>query len=73
MCILIKKDFEDVFEKYDVIVGLIILIFVFKIGENMKDLFIMYVNDILMILVNFVGVSGISVLCGLVDGFLFGL
>ncbi len=49
---LIKKDFEDVFEKYDVIVGPTTPTPAFKIGENTKDPLTMYANDILTIPVN---------------------
>lgn len=43
-------------------------------GEKVDDLMIMYVNDILIILVNLVGVLVILVLCGFgVNNMLFGL
>ncbi|MEC0314448.1 Asp-tRNA(Asn)/Glu-tRNA(Gln) amidotransferase subunit GatA [Bacillus subtilis] len=70
---LIKKDFEDVFEKYDVIVGPTTPTPAFKIGENTKDPLTMYANDILTIPVNLAGVPGISVPCGLADGLPLGL
>ncbi|MFS0784497.1 Asp-tRNA(Asn)/Glu-tRNA(Gln) amidotransferase subunit GatA [Bacillus sp. 1P06AnD] len=61
---LIKKDFEDVFAKYDIIVGPTTPTPAFKIGENTKDPLTMYANDILTIPVNLAGVPGISVPCG---------
>ncbi|TDL86477.1 Asp-tRNA(Asn)/Glu-tRNA(Gln) amidotransferase subunit GatA [Vibrio vulnificus] len=61
---LIKKDFEDVFEKYDVIVGPTTPTPAFKIGEKVDDPLTMYANDILTIPVNLAGVPGISVPCG---------
>ncbi|KON67411.1 glutamyl-tRNA amidotransferase [Peribacillus butanolivorans] len=61
---LIKKDFEDVFEKYDVIVGPTTPTPAFKIGEKVADPLTMYANDILTIPVNLAGVPGISVPCG---------
>lgn len=61
---LIKNDFDKVFEFYDVVVGLIVFIIVFNIGEEIDDFLIMYVNDLLIILVNFVGLFGILVFCG---------
>ncbi|UQZ48685.1 Asp-tRNA(Asn)/Glu-tRNA(Gln) amidotransferase subunit GatA [Bacillus sp. PK3-037] len=70
---LIKKDFEDVFEKYDVIVGPTTPTPAFKIGENTKDPLTMYANDILTIPVNLAGVPGISVPCGFADGLPLGL
>ena len=62
---LIKKDFEDVFKNYDVIVGPTTPTPAFKIGEKTNDPLTMYVNDILTIPVNLAGVPGISVPCGL--------
>lgn len=70
---LIKKDFEDVFEKYDVIVGPTTPTPAFKIGEKTNDPLTMYANDILTIPVNLAGVPGISVPCGFADGLPLGL
>lgn len=70
---LIKKDFEDVFEKYDVIVGPTTPTPAFKIGENVDDPLTMYANDILTIPINLAGVPGISVPCGFDSGLPLGL
>jgi len=70
---LIKKDFEDVFEKYDVIVGPTTPTPAFKLGENVDDPLTMYANDILTIPVNLAGVPGISVPCGFSNGLPLGL
>ncbi|KAB7705269.1 Asp-tRNA(Asn)/Glu-tRNA(Gln) amidotransferase subunit GatA [Bacillus aerolatus] len=70
---LIKKDFEDVFENYDVIIGPTTPTPAFKIGENIDDPLTMYANDILTIPVNLAGVPGISVPCGFSDGMPLGL
>ncbi|MRX72678.1 Asp-tRNA(Asn)/Glu-tRNA(Gln) amidotransferase subunit GatA [Bacillus lacus] len=70
---LIKKDFEDVFEKYDVIIGPTTPTPAFKVGEKTADPLTMYVNDILTIPVNLAGVPGISVPCGLSKGLPLGL
>lgn len=70
---LIKQDFENVFEKYDVIIGPTAPTPAFKIGENMSDPLTMYANDILTIPVNLAGVPGISVPCGFSDGMPLGL
>ncbi len=61
---LIKNDFENVFEKYDVIIGPTAPSTAFKIGEKIDDPLTMYANDILTIPVNLAGVPGISVPCG---------
>ena len=70
---LIKKDFEDVFEKYDVIIGPTTPTPAFKVGENISDPLTMYANDILTIPVNLAGVPGISVPCGFANGLPLGL
>lgn len=61
---LIKQDFEEVLEKYDVIIGPTSPTPAFKIGEKIDDPLTMYVGDILTIPVNLAGVPGISIPCG---------
>ena len=61
---LIKNDFENVFENYDVIIGPTTPTPAFKIGEKVDDPLTMYANDILTIPVNLAGVPAISVPCG---------
>ncbi|WP_282156047.1 Asp-tRNA(Asn)/Glu-tRNA(Gln) amidotransferase subunit GatA [Cytobacillus gottheilii] len=71
---LIKQDFEQVFENYDVIIGPTTPTPAFKLGEKVDDPLTMYANDILTIPVNLAGVPGISVPCGLSsDGLPLGL
>lgn len=70
---LIKKDFEDVFANYDVIIGPTTPTPAFKIGEKTSDPLTMYANDILTIPVNLAGVPGISVPCGFANGLPLGL
>lgn len=70
---LIKKDFEDVFENYDVIVGPTAPTPAFKIGEKTSDPLTMYANDILTIPVNLAGVPALSVPCGFSNGLPLGL
>jgi aspartyl-tRNA(Asn)/glutamyl-tRNA(Gln) amidotransferase subunit A len=70
---LIKQDFENVFEKYDVIVGPTTPTPAFKLGEKTSDPLTMYANDILTIPVNLAGVPGISVPCGFSNGLPLGL
>ncbi|MDG5473613.1 Asp-tRNA(Asn)/Glu-tRNA(Gln) amidotransferase subunit GatA [Jeotgalibacillus sp. ET6] len=61
---LIKQDFDQIFEKYDVVVGPTTPTPSFKIGEKIDDPLTMYANDILTIPVNLAGVPGISVPAG---------
>lgn len=70
---LIRQDFEQVFEKFDVIVGPTAPTTAFKIGAQVDDPLTMYLNDILTIPVNLAGIPAISVPCGFADGMPVGL
>ncbi|MBB6731847.1 Asp-tRNA(Asn)/Glu-tRNA(Gln) amidotransferase subunit GatA [Cohnella zeiphila] len=70
---LIKRDFDQAFEKYDLIVSPTVPTTAFKIGEQVNDPLTMYLNDICTIPVNLAGVPAISVPCGLADGLPVGL
>ncbi|KIL48177.1 aspartyl glutamyl-trna amidotransferase subunit a [Jeotgalibacillus soli] len=70
---LIKQDFDQIFEQYDVVVGPTTPTPAFKIGENIDDPLTMYANDILTIPVNLAGVPGISVPAGFSKGLPLGL
>lgn len=70
---LVKQDFEQVFAKYDIIIGPTVPTTAFKIGEKVDDPLTMYLNDILTIPVNLAGNPAISVPCGFVDGLPVGL
>lgn len=70
---LIKKDFDDAFEKYDIIIGPTTPTPAFKIGEKIDDPLTMYANDILTIPVNLAGVPAISIPCGFENGLPLGL
>ncbi|GGE35531.1 glutamyl-tRNA(Gln) amidotransferase subunit A [Pullulanibacillus camelliae] len=70
---LIKRDFEKVFENFDVVIGPTTPTTAFKIGEKIDDPLTMYANDILTIPVNLAGVPAISVPCGLAEGLPVGL
>ncbi len=61
---LIKEDFDQVFENYDVIIGPTTPTPAFKVGEKVSDPLTMYANDILTIPVNLAGVPAISIPCG---------
>ncbi|WP_062239155.1 Asp-tRNA(Asn)/Glu-tRNA(Gln) amidotransferase subunit GatA [Fictibacillus sp. FJAT-27399] len=70
---LIKNDFEQVFNNFDVIIGPTTPTTAFKIGEKTNDPLTMYANDILTIPVNLAGVPAISVPCGFSNGLPVGL
>ncbi len=62
---LIKRDFERVFENFDVIITPTSPTTAFRIGEKSSDPLTMYLSDIFTISVNLAGVPAISIPCGL--------
>lgn len=70
---LIKKDFDDIFANYDVVIGPTTPTPAFGIGEVIDDLLTMYARDLLTIPVNLAGLPGISVPCGFTNGLPLGL
>jgi aspartyl-tRNA(Asn)/glutamyl-tRNA(Gln) amidotransferase subunit A len=70
---LIRQDFEQLFAKYDVIVGPTAPTIAYKMGENADNPLTMYLKDILTIPVNLAGLPAISVPCGLSEGMPVGL
>jgi aspartyl-tRNA(Asn)/glutamyl-tRNA(Gln) amidotransferase subunit A len=61
---LIKRDFDNVFEKFDLILGPTAPTPAFRIGAQINDPLTMYLNDIFSIPVNLAGVPAISLPCG---------
>ncbi|GBF77120.1 aspartyl/glutamyl-tRNA amidotransferase subunit A [Paenibacillus sp. 598K] len=70
---LIKRDFDQAFERFDLIMGPTAPTTAFRIGEQVGDPLTMYLNDICTIPVSLAGVPAISVPCGLSDGLPVGL
>lgn len=64
---LIRKDFEEAFQKVDAIVGPVTPTPAFSIGENIDDPMKMYLADIFTISTNLAGICGLSVPCGFVE------
>ncbi len=61
---LIRQDFEEAFEKCDVIVTPTSHEVAFRIGEKTDDPLKMYLSDIFTISVNLAGICGVSLPCG---------
>ena len=61
---LIKKEFDQAFGKYDVLLAPAAPYTAPKIGESLKDPMAMYLGDIYTVAVNLCGLPGITVPCG---------
>lgn len=61
---LIKKDFDDAFEKVDVLVCPTAPTTAFKAGEKTDDPLSMYLSDLMTIPVNLAGLPALSLPCG---------
>lgn len=62
--VLIKRDFEKVFNAVDVLMSPVSPTTAFKFGENTDDPLAMYLADVLTISANLGGICGMSVPCG---------
>jgi len=70
---LINKDFQQAFQKVDVLMGPTSPTPAFGLGDKTEDPITMYLNDIYTIGVNLAGLPGASIPCGLVGGLPVGL
>ena len=61
---LIRREFDEAFEKCDILLTPVSPTPAFKIGEKMDDPLQMYLSDVCTIPVNIAGLPGISVPCG---------
>ncbi len=61
---LIKKEFEDIFAKYDQILMPTSPTTAFKLGEKLDDPLTMYLSDIYTVPVNIAGLPAVSIPCG---------
>jgi aspartyl-tRNA(Asn)/glutamyl-tRNA(Gln) amidotransferase subunit A len=61
---LVKKDFDDAFEKCDVVMGPTTPTAAFKVGEKSDDPLAMYLSDVYTVSCNLAGIPGLSVPCG---------
>ncbi len=61
---LIKKEFDDVFSKYDFILGPSTPTTAFKLGEKTDNPLEMYLGDVFTVAVNIAGLPAISIPCG---------
>jgi aspartyl-tRNA(Asn)/glutamyl-tRNA(Gln) amidotransferase subunit A len=70
---LIRREFDDAFSKFDVILAPTSPTVAFKLGAKTADPMAMYLNDIFTIPANIAGIPAMSLPCGFVDGLPVGL
>ncbi len=61
---LIKRDFDEAFERFDVLACPTSPTVAFKVGEKANDPLAMYASDVCTIPVNLAGLPGVSIPCG---------
>lgn len=64
---LVKQDFDEAFEKVDVIVGPVSPTIAWNLGEKIDDPLKMYLADIYTVAANLAGIPALSVPCGFAD------
>jgi aspartyl-tRNA(Asn)/glutamyl-tRNA(Gln) amidotransferase subunit A len=64
---LIKRDFDEAFSKFDVLVAPTSPTVAFKIGDKVDDPLQMYLSDIFTLSLNLAGICGISIPCGFAE------
>jgi len=70
---LIRREFDEVFEKFDALVTPTSPTVPFKIGEKVDDPMQMYLSDVCTLPINIAGVPGISIPAGFTDGLPIGM
>lgn len=70
---LLRRDFDTVFEKVDVMIAPVSPSLPFKLGERTQDPLTMYLSDIFTVTSNLTGNPGISVPAGIVNGLPVGI
>lgn len=64
---LVKKEYDDIFEKVDVLIAPISPVLPFKIGENIEDPLAMYLVDAFTTPINLAGICGIAIPAGFAE------
>ncbi|MGI9951766.1 Asp-tRNA(Asn)/Glu-tRNA(Gln) amidotransferase subunit GatA [Moorellaceae bacterium AZ2] len=70
---LIRRDFEEAFQRYDVLATPTSPTVAFRLGERVADPLAMYLSDLFTIPVNMAGLPAISIPCGFSQGLPVGL
>ncbi|NWF78411.1 MAG: Asp-tRNA(Asn)/Glu-tRNA(Gln) amidotransferase subunit GatA [Chloroflexi bacterium] len=70
---LIKREFDQAFEKYDALVTPTSPIVPFKLGEKLEDPMQMYLSDVCTLPINIAGIPAISIPAGFTDNLPIGM
>ncbi len=70
---VISREFQDAFQRYDVLITPTSPTTAFRLGEKTEDPLQMYLSDICTIPANIAGIPGISLPCGFVNGLPVGM
>jgi aspartyl-tRNA(Asn)/glutamyl-tRNA(Gln) amidotransferase subunit A len=70
---LIRKNFEETYKKFDVLIGPTMPFPPFKIGEKIEDPLALYMSDVDTVSANLAGLPAISVPCGFTEGLPIGM
>ena len=70
---LIKQDFDQAFEKFDILIAPTTPTPAFKLGEKTDDPLQMYMSDVCTVPINIAGIPAISVPCGFIEGLPIGM
>lgn len=61
---LVKKHYDEIFDKYDIIASPVYSTTAFKLGEKLSNPVEMYANDLCTVSANITGIPAISIPCG---------
>ena len=70
---LIKREFDEAFEKYDALVTPTSPVVPFKLGEKLEDPIQMYLSDVCTLPINIAGIPAISIPAGFADNLPIGM
>ncbi len=70
---LIRREFEDAFERFDALITPTSPTVPFKIGEKVDDPLQMYLSDVCTLPINIAGIPGLSIPAGFSDGLPVGM